>query len=197
MKKLVFTQRVEIIENYCERRDCANQNIARFISSCGFLPVPFSNIPENVNEFVSTLKPDGLVLTGGNDLHSYGGDAPERDSTERLLIDWALSGNVPVIGFCRGMQVIADYFKAKLEKVDGHIACRHTLKGVIERDVNSYHKYGILKLPKNFQALAKSEDGVIEAIQHKDQAILGIMWHPERETPFSLTDIDLFKELFQ
>ena len=46
MDTVLFTQRVEVIESYGERRDCADQNIARFIHTCGFLPVPVPNIKE-------------------------------------------------------------------------------------------------------------------------------------------------------
>ena len=47
-----------------------------------------------------------MVLTGGNDLAALGGDAPERDATENALLDAAESRRLPVIGVCRGMQVI-------------------------------------------------------------------------------------------
>ena len=40
---VLYTQRVEIVESYGERRDCADQNIAKFISACGYLPVPLPN----------------------------------------------------------------------------------------------------------------------------------------------------------
>lgn len=196
MKKILFTQRVETTEDYDERRDCADQNIARFLAACGYLPLPLCNIPELVGKYIDDLEPDGIVLTGGNDLGSYGGNAPERDTTERILTEWALKRNTPLLGFCRGMQFIADFFGAKLVKIDGHTACRHALVGSIEREVNSYHNYGFFNVPQNLEVLAKSEDGVIEAMRHKDKAVIGIMWHPEREHAFSPHDIEMFRRHF-
>ena len=47
MKKIIYTQRVEIVESYNERRDCADVEIAKLIWECGFLPVPVNNIRQN------------------------------------------------------------------------------------------------------------------------------------------------------
>jgi len=196
LKRILFSQRVEVIEQYNERRDSADQNIARFIAACGFHPIPICNIPELVEETIDSYKPDGFVLTGGEDLCSYGGNVPERDATERFIVEWAIENNTPLLGLCRGMQFIADYFGIKLIKVEGHKAVRHQTKGQIEKEVNSFHNYGIHETPISFKVLAKTDDGVIEAFRHETKAIVGIMWHPERESPFSMSDITLFKELF-
>lgn len=83
MKKIIYTQRVELVESYGERRDCADVEIAKLIWECGFLPVPINNIPEKVQIFLEQVNPDGMFLTGGNDLSKYGGNAPERDETEK------------------------------------------------------------------------------------------------------------------
>ena len=66
MKKIVFTQRVEVIESYDERRDCADQHIADFLYACGYIPVPVPNRPEIVNEFLNVIKPGGIFFSGGN-----------------------------------------------------------------------------------------------------------------------------------
>ena len=79
MKTVIFTQRVEIIESYNERRDCADQRIAEFIKECGFLPIPIPNNPDILNDAISQIEPCGIILTGGNSLVKYGGNAPERD----------------------------------------------------------------------------------------------------------------------
>ena len=126
MDTVLFTQRVEIIESYGERRDCADQDIARFIHVCGFFPVPVPNIKEIAYDMFMQLKPAGIVLTGGNSLVKYGGDAPERDVVEQGLIQLCIGNGVPVYGFCRGMQVILDYFGCKLKEVQGHRSEEHT-----------------------------------------------------------------------
>ena len=129
MKKIIYTQRVEIVESYGERRDCADVEIAKLIWECGFLPVSVNNIPDKIQVFLEQIKPDGMILTGANDLSKYGGNALERDETEKRMIEYSVKNDVPLYGFCRGMQMIADYFGAELAKVEEHVAVRHRLKG--------------------------------------------------------------------
>ena len=197
MKRIVFTQRVEVIESYNERRDCADQRIAEFIRTCGFLPIPVPNIPSIAKEIVVDIRPEGLILVGGNSLVKYGGNAPERDETDNALIHLAVEKNVPLYGFCRGMQSILEYFGNELIEVKGHVALKHNIVGMEENDyVNSYHNQGCIEL-KNDELIAvmRTEDGVIEKIRHRTLPIVGTMWHPERETPFRKKDVDLLKSI--
>ncbi len=146
MKIVLYTQRVEVVENYGERRDCADQNIPRFIEACGYLPVPLPNIWNVVEMMIEQIRPSGIILTGGNSLVEYGGDAPERDETENRILDVSLERDIPVYGFCRGMQVILDYFGCELEQVQGHVAVRHKISGVLgELEVNSFHNQACCK----------------------------------------------------
>lgn len=196
-KIVLYTQRVEIIENYGERRDCADQNIPRFIESCGYLPIPVSNILGTAKQMTGHMQPAGIILTGGNSLAKYGGDAPERDEVEEELLRAAMQYDIPVYGFCRGMQVIMDYFGCKLERVEGHVAVRHKISGTLGGiEVNSFHNQGCRIIREPLQVLAQTADGVIEAVQHRDKRILGTMWHPERENPFQISDIQRVKKLF-
>ena len=198
MNIVLFTQRVEVIESYNERRDCADQRISEFISACGFLPVPLPNQKEIVQNLITVWKPKGIVLTGGNSLVKYGGIAPERDDVDSILIKLAIQKKIPLYGFCRGMQSIIDYFGGTLVNVKHHVAVKHTVNGVIQREVNSFHNQACLELEENtgLMVMAKTEDGVIEAVCHKEYPIFGTMWHPERETPFKESDIDLVRNLF-
>lgn len=197
MKRIIFTQRVDVIESYGERRDCADQNVSGFIAACGFLPVPIMNNPLLAATFCESIEPDGIFFSGGNDLTSYGGNAPERDETERFLIEYAVKKSIPLFGICRGMQMIADYYGAGLEKIEGHIRVTHPIKGQITRDgVNSFHGMGIRGVPNPLIELSKSDDGVIEAIQHKDYRIAAIMWHPERVKGYSKEDINLVSNFY-
>ena len=199
MRTVIYTQRVEIIESYQERRDCADQRVADFIRECGFLPLPLPNKSELVTEIIDSVKPVGIVLTGGNSLEKYGGNAPERDAMDRALIENAIKYSISLYGFCRGMQSILDYFGNKLEDVDGHVAVRHWVYGKGRQyEVNSYHNQACKRLEKNcgLEIELQAEDEVIEAIHHKYLPIIGTMWHPEREKKFDEKDICRVKKLF-
>lgn len=199
MQTVLFTQRVEVVESYQERRDCADQRIADFITACGFLPVPVPNKSEILENFVRQLQPAGMVLTGGNSLEKYGGNAPERDRADQKLIEMALKKNIPLYGFCRGMQSILDYFGNELIEVKGHIAVRHNIYGENgTREVNSYHGQACLELAKGseLRVISRTIDHVIEEICHSRYFIRGTMWHPEREKEFQKTDIINLKKLF-
>ncbi len=199
MQKVIYTQRVEIVESYQERRDCADQRIADFIYACGFLPVPVPNKNDILEEFVLQLQPAGIILTGGNSLEKYGGNAPERDRTDRRLIGIAIEKGIPLYGFCRGMQSILDYFGDALVSIGGHVAVRHKVYCEnASKEVNSYHTQACVELGKQseLKVISRTEDDVIEEICHSKFLIHGTMWHPERENPFRETDIECVKALF-
>ena len=89
----------------------------------------------------------------------------------------------------------------RLKKINGHVGTRHKLINKLGNDellpssVNSYHNMALDGCPQNFQVIAESEDGSIEAIRHHELPWEGWMWHPEREPEFLKTDIDNFKRL--
>jgi len=198
-KKIVcYTQRVEYIDSYEERRDCADQNISNFIYSCGYIPMAVPNVPIIAHEIIEKIHPNGIILTGGNSMMKYGGDAPDRDEIDALLIDYGISNKTPVYGFCRGMQSILDYYGNELVNVTGHVAVRHDIFGQEdEMDVNSYHNQGCMNLLSDeLKVVMQTEDGVIEKIRHVSLPIIGTMWHPEREKPFRDSDIRMVRELF-
>lgn len=199
MRTVIYTQRVEVIESYQERRDCADQRIADFINACGFLPIPVPNRADLAKQIIETLKPAGIILTGGNSLVTYGGNAPERDAMDKVLIGLAIQHKIPLYGFCRGMQSILSYFGNELGHVDGHVAVRHVVQSGGENyEVNSYHNQACKELKKDceLQIAARTSDGVIEAVRHERLPIVGTMWHPERETSYTQRDMNIVKELF-
>ena len=197
MKIVIYTQRVEVIESYNERRDCADQRIAEYITACGYLPLPMPNNAGLAAKMVEAIKPAGIVLTGGNSLIKYGGNAPERDAMDAKLLELAIEKQIPVYGFCRGMQSILDYFGSELVQVQGHVAVRHTVGGDICGEKNSYHNQACVQLKDHcgLQALAQSGDGVIEAVKHEKYPIIATMWHPERELPFTEADKSILQKL--
>jgi putative glutamine amidotransferase len=137
-------------------------------------------------------------LTGGNDLAECGGDAAERDAVEYALLDWAERRGLPVLGVCRGMQLIQRRFGVALRRVEGHVAERQVIRidGELSA-VNSYHHFAAFDSRPPLEVWAVADDGVVKAIRHAAQPITGIMWHPERCTPFSPADVALFRRVFR
>ena len=198
MKLVAITQRVSIVPEYGERRDCLDQAWPRFLAACGLTPLALPNVLAVALELCAGADVSGLVLTGGNDLAECGGDAPERDAVESGLLDWAERRGLPVLGVCRGMQVIQRRFGVGLRRVEAHVTRRQVIRIDGEpREVNSFHHFGAFESRPPLAIWAVADDGVVKAIRHSTQPITGIMWHPERCSPFSLADVALFRRVFE
>jgi putative glutamine amidotransferase len=151
---------------------------------------------------------DGLLLPGGGDLHPawYGQKIhgsryidPALDRAQLLLLDAFVRKSKPVLGICRGLQVIQVYFGGSLVQ-DLPTAARHQALPSTDRHhfvtnlpstllhslygdtclVNSAHHQGILTPAPDLHPSQIAPDGVIEALEHIRKPVLGVQWHPER-----------------
>ena len=180
--------------------------------------IPFIIPPfDDDNILINTLDNiDGLLLTGGGDinplflkeepvkeLHSIN---PYRDRQELLLARLAANRQIPVLGICRGIQVMnaalggslyQDIYSQAEGKLIKHSQdldrayASHTVR--IEEDsllakimgqttlpVNSFHHQAIKEPAPGFRVSARATDGIIEAIESKEyKSMLGVQWHPE------------------
>ncbi len=163
---------------------------------------------------------DGLLLTGGGDIDPqlYGegeagteidGIEPRRDSTELSLARWAVGDDLPLLGICRGHQVlnvalggtlIQDIPGSLPESTTDHRGSTYTddrsllthqvrfeagckLAGVFGEttfSVNSLHHQGVKEIAPGLQAVGFAPDGLIEALENPDrQWVVSVQWHPE------------------
>ncbi len=147
---------------------------------------------------------DGILFSGGGDvLPSYFGEdvderhgrfEPLRDEFEFKLFDVATELNLPIMGICRGMQLINVALGGSLHQhIDGHrdgITHDVTLIGDgILRDAvgsdtylaNSFHHEAVKAVGRGLRVTAKASDGTIEAYESDgERFILGTQWHPEK-----------------
>jgi gamma-glutamyl-gamma-aminobutyrate hydrolase PuuD len=203
MKRIGLTQRSHVVQGYTERRDMLDQRWARLIERLGGCALPLSNNVQCVDAYLDALDLNALILTGGNDLtmipDSVDG-APERDRFEAEAYSYFLRCGKPVLGVCRGAQMINHLAGGCLVRVTGHAGTRHDLiwadvsQFYWERpiEVNSYHNWAIPAdgLALSMEALAWAPDGTVEAFRSAHNLVNAIVWHPERETdlaPAALT----------
>lgn len=221
MKRIGITQRVVYVERIKERRDVLDQRWYDFAHALGVMLIPIPNNLKKPSRYVEELEIDGLIFSGGNNIGFQGTEifneksieaddvAYERDKTEIDLIEWAEKDNKPIIGICRGMQVLNAYFGGSLSQVNTkqHVAKEHTLEFIEgefknhyleELVVNSYHNWGILLdgLAKTLHPLATYGKSEVEAFKHRQFPFTGIMWHPERYSDFRNGDLLLFRKVF-
>lgn len=189
-------------------------NCSSVISRTGGLPVILPIEPALSSSYLDRM--DGLIITGGMfdiDPSLYGEPnrqeklvlKKDRTGFEKKLIQGALERDMPLMGICNGMQLLAVILGAKLiQDIPGEVeACLehmqeppystpchrvtidadsrlYQLTGESSLNVNSIHHQSVKDLPPAIAATAASQDGVIEAIEVLGKSFcLGIQWHPE------------------
>ena len=194
-----------------------NRTYVEAVATAGGAPLL---IPPNLEEEALRAvheRLEGLLLAGGVDVHPrhYGEAVHEkcgkpdeaRDRVELMLARWALAEGLPVLGICRGIQVINvaaggtlyqdiasqspgslkhDYWP---DHPRNHLAHQVTVNGDSQLaailgqrrvGVNSMHHQAVKDLAPSFRVVARASDGLIEAIEDHDHPFaLGVQWHPE------------------
>ena len=207
MNRLVFgAKSLSYIEN----------DMAKYITRKGILPILIPDVEDECfYDILSEM--DGFIFQGGTDLapETYGekpignwkGDA-YRDQYELKILDYAIKNSKPVLGICRGFQLMNVYFGGTLfqdtvtqnPNVNQHRSAelydtiKHPIRFVKNEflakiysketnpHVNSIHHQAVKDLGKDLTVYAESYDGLIEAFGYNKEPegkVIGVQWHPE------------------
>ena len=105
MKKIGISLRVELIKKYDEKRDCISHDWINFLQKIDCMPILIPNNLHDVENYITDLNLDAIILSGGDNI----GDFPERDKTENSILEFGIKNAIPILGVCRGMQIINNY----------------------------------------------------------------------------------------
>ena len=176
---------------------------ARGVIEAGGIPV---HLPVDVDPAAVGERLDGIVLPGGTDIDPirYGADPdpellapePERDGLELGLLSAALDADIPVLGICRGIQILNIHQGGTLHQhVPEHCRFDQPIHTTIHRvnfaegstlhglygpsaEVNSLHHQTVADLGRNLTVTAQTDDGTIEGLEMGD-SVVTVQWHPE------------------
>ena len=148
-----ISQSVQFLVERGEKRDFLDQAWHDFFYSIEMEILPIPTRIVNADRWLDNRGIDAILLSGGNNINikaSLPDVAPERDSLEASLVEWAINNQKPVVGVCRGLQFLNSFFGGSLNTIENHAGNRHSLlinpfyKDFADySSVNSFHNFGI------------------------------------------------------
>lgn len=195
-----------------------NLTYIKAVEKAGGVPViiPVTNDKALLDQYLNLV--DGVIMTGGEDIgplkyfseepnQHLGGIAPERDDFDVMLIRSAVAKGLPLLGICRGEQLLNVAFGGTLyQDIPSQVpnAIKHNQSGVAPRDyqfhsikiekgsvlekvlgcdstaVNSYHHQAVKDAAPGFKITARAKDGIVEGIEKEgNEYVYGVQFHPE------------------
>lgn len=195
-------------------RSYVNEDYVQAVIANGGVPliIPVTSNEEVIKSQINTV--DAVILSGGNDIdpRNYHENTtlesddlmPSWDWFDLQVVQLAERANKPILGICRGAQIINVAHGGSLYqdlKYRQHTSLQHLyhdhpdqvtqtisintgsklahIFGQTKLAINSFHHQAIHRLGRHLQATAWAEDGVIEGFESPQQAIIGVQWHPE------------------
>lgn len=185
------------------------------IRNAGGLPVILPLTSNQADAATLLMKCDGLLMTGGQDVDPFlyghtatdrcGAVCRERDEMETHFFHEAIRQNIPILGICRGLQMINvlmggtlyqdlptetnsrinHHMQAPYDRVSHQVSLTpdtalHQLLQVEDMGVNSYHHQAIKVLGAELEVMAVAEDGIVEAVLLPSRKFVwAVQWHPE------------------
>lgn len=196
------------------RRSYVNEDYVDSVVKNGGVPliIPFTEDDEVIKAQLDQVQ--ALILSGGHDVdpHLYGEEPlqklgktwPERDHFDMLLLKLAEEKGIPVLGVCRGFQIInvahggslyqdLSYRKElTIKHSQDHTPSLPTHEMKLEADsklakilgktefmVNSFHHQIVHEVAPDLKAVGHASDGVVEALENTNGNVIGVQWHPE------------------
>lgn len=199
-------------KDYCS----VSNNYIYSVQKAGGIPIliPIDDNIENIASYSEII--DGILFTGGEDVSplKYGEDplkqvdgiSEDRDNFELQLFQEVYKKNIPILGICRGTQLINialggslyQDINSQIPDSFGHLPKNtmvnnlyHSVKieedsrlfnifNTKELNVNSFHHQAIKKVGTDLKTVAFSSDGIIEAVESTGERFLvAVQWHPE------------------
>jgi putative glutamine amidotransferase len=202
------------------------------ILNAGGMPVllPVTTDDAVLGEFVQRV--DGFVVSGGPDIDAnlYGENnllfngeiSPHRDHMEIFIVKSALKHDKPILGICRGIQIMnvaagGSLYQDIYSQIKGNEIVKHLqqaprwyptheifivpgskINGCFKKDrikVNSFHHQSVKEVAKGFIVTSKAQDGIIESIEHSNHRFaVGVQWHPELMWQEDAAHLKLFED---
>ncbi|USS86014.1 gamma-glutamyl-gamma-aminobutyrate hydrolase family protein [Fructilactobacillus cliffordii] len=185
--------------------------------------------PEMIPDYVDII--DGLIIPGGQDVHPqlFSENSVQADEAHYLphdrwemgLIEEMMRQHKPILGICRGLQIInvalggslhqdvaTDFPSSEIEHVEFnqpqaeiHEIAVDTDSGIAHAmgtnpQVNSIHHQALKQVAAPLHVTARATDGVIEAAENDDATVVGVQWHPELMWEVDHRDEQLFLDFF-
>ena len=220
-KESLQPPRIGISANRRDGLSCIAETYVQAVLDAGGAPVLIPVITDLKALTVLVSELDGLVMSGGGDinpLYLHEEPIPQlqdvdtlRDEYDLILLRLAANRQIPIMGICRGHQIMNVAFEGSVYQ-DIHSQANHALlkhsqtlareypshtvtlepgmnrlrtifNGEEQILVNSFHHQAVKEVAPGFRATATAPDGINEAMEHTEKTIFGVQWHPEAMAP--------------